>query len=212
MREGAKKRLIGAVILVLLAVIFVPMLVEEEVFQREPAPVAAIPEEPEFDSEFSATEVFLDPGEVPLAQEFEFRSEADNEYADTGRSGEDSLLPIEDPLKRVPVTAALPVPAPAPVAVARVEAPVTTAVGPVSLKGPGWVVQVASLSTASNAVSHEKKLRGSGFPAFTEKASVGGKIWYRVRVGPEAKRQAASRLAAKLKRSGYPDAFVQAYP
>ncbi len=210
MREGAKKRLIGAVILVLLAVIFMPMLVEEEVFQREPDSVASIPEEPEFDSEFSATEVFLNPGEVPLAEEFEFRSEADNEYADTGSSEEESILPIEDPLKRVPVTAALP--APAPVAVARVEAPVTTAVGPVSLKGPGWVVQVASLSTASNAARHEKKLRGSGFPAFTEKANVGGRIWFRVRVGPEAKRQAASRLAARLKRSGYPDAFVKAYP
>jgi len=206
MREGAKKRLTGAVTLVLLAVIFVPMLVEEEAFERIPEPSVAIPEEPTFDREFTPTEVFLEPGQVPVAEEFEYRSEADQEYAD--ESGpEQVLIPMVEPAVKAP-----PTPPPSPVAAAPIDRPVAPPVGPVSRDGPGWIVQVASLASASNAAGHEKKLRAIGFPAFTEKAEVAGRTWYRVRVGPEAERAAANALAAKLKQRGYPDAFVKYYP
>ena len=206
MREGAKRRLIGAASLVLLAVIFLPMLVEEKALERVPEPSIAVPAEPAFDSEFTPTEVFLDPGEVPLAEEFEYQSEADYEYAnDSGP--ERVLIPAVEPTATAP-----PPPRPAPVAAVPKATPVASPVGPVPRDGPGWVVQVASLSSASNAASHEKKLRGIGFPAFTEKANVGGKTWYRVRVGPEPERGAANALAAKLKQRGYPEAFVKYYP
>lgn len=205
MREGAKRRLIGAASLVLLAVIFVPMLVEEEALEPMPEPTIEISAEPEFDKEFTPTEVFLEPGEVPLAEEFEYQSEADHEYADESAS-ERVLIPTVEPAsKESPAR-------PEPVAVAPGDTPVASAVGAAPLDGPGWVVQVASLSSASNAAGHEKKLRGIGFPAFIEKADVGGRTWYRVRVGPETKRGAANALAARLKQHGYPDAFVKSYP
>ena len=60
MQEGAKKRLIGAVVIVALAVIFVPMLFEPESLDRLPPIQQSIPRPPAFDPAVKA-EVFLGP-------------------------------------------------------------------------------------------------------------------------------------------------------
>lgn len=210
MREGAKKRLIGAVILVLLAVIFVPMLVEEEAL-RVPEPAIAIPEEPDFEREFSPTEVFLEPAEVPLADGVGLQLEADYEYADDAAP---DLLPppTEQPVVDAPAPPAGRSVPPPPVVAPVAKTPVAVAQRSTPPDGPGWVVQVASLASASGAAGEEKKLRGLGFSAFIEKADVAGRTWFRVRVGPEGDRRAANVLLSKLKQRGYPKAFVKQYP
>ncbi|HSQ06084.1 MAG TPA: hypothetical protein VLM84_00065, partial [Chromatiaceae bacterium] len=60
MREGAKQRLVGAVVVVALAVIFVPMLFEQESLDLAPPVQQAIPEAPRFDPDLKS-EVFLGP-------------------------------------------------------------------------------------------------------------------------------------------------------
>jgi DedD protein len=76
---------------------------------------------------------------------------------------------------------------------------------------PSWVTQVASLGSAASAEQMAEKLRGEGYSAFVEQANVGGRTYYRVRVGPEIDRASAERTAAKLGRE-YNKPYVQRYP
>ncbi|MFD2112848.1 SPOR domain-containing protein [Thiorhodococcus fuscus] len=77
---------------------------------------------------------------------------------------------------------------------------------------PSWVVQVASLGSIEKANGLASKLKNSGFSAFVEKAEVRGKIYYRVRVGPELDRANAERTAAMLRQQQKLDTLIQRYP
>ncbi|WP_295400803.1 SPOR domain-containing protein [uncultured Thiocystis sp.] len=77
---------------------------------------------------------------------------------------------------------------------------------------PSWIVQVASVGTAQGAAELERKLRNAGFPAFVEKAEVRGKLYYRVRVGPELDRANAERAATRLRQQQKLDTLIQRYP
>jgi DedD protein len=76
---------------------------------------------------------------------------------------------------------------------------------------PSYVTQVASLGTAASAQELAAKLQGEGYSAFVEPAEVGGRTYYRVRVGPEVDRARADQTAAELGRK-YKGPFVQRYP
>jgi DedD protein len=58
----------------------------------------------------------------------------------------------------------------------------------------------------------EAKLRKAGFSAFVEQAEVRGKLFYRVRVGPEVDRAGAERTAARLRDQQKLDTLIQNYP
>jgi DedD protein len=62
-----------------------------------------------------------------------------------------------------------------------------------------WVVQVGSFSQSRNALALRDKLRKNGFTAFVEKYRDKGKSSYRVRVGPELKRENAEKQLQRLK-------------
>ena len=51
-------------------------------------------------------------------------------------------------------------------------------------EGVGYAVQVASLDTEEGAVEMVERLSGKGFRAYFTRASVNGRVYYRVRVGP----------------------------
>jgi cell division septation protein DedD len=61
-----------------------------------------------------------------------------------------------------------------------------------------WVVQVGSFSSVDNARKLRDKLRKQGYTAFVDTGSTGKKTLYRVRVGPEVKRQAAEKTRDRL--------------
>jgi DedD protein len=61
------------------------------------------------------------------------------------------------------------------------------------------VVQVGSFSQSANALALRDKLRKNGFTAFVEKYQERGTSSYRVRVGPELKRETAEKQLAQLK-------------
>lgn len=77
---------------------------------------------------------------------------------------------------------------------------------------PSWVIQVASVATREGAGELESKLRAGGFSAFVEKAEVNGKIYYRVRVGPEVDRARAEQTAASLRTRFKLDTLIKNYP
>jgi len=74
---------------------------------------------------------------------------------------------------------------------------------------PGsFTIQVASTKDEASADQLVVKLRMKGYPAYQSRAEIPAKgIWYRVRVGPYAKREAAEPILKRLK-SEKMDGFI----
>ncbi|AFL72708.1 SPOR domain-containing protein [Thiocystis violascens] len=222
MREGAKRRLAGAVAIVALAVIFVPMFFEKESL-APPSRDLARPNEPDFDDP-ALTELAPDP---PTGQVTEER------YADLPIESDPLTLPVpagadeanpggeadQDRQPEKPVRRDSPATQPDRLGRLSTESPPVVkeveAVAPPKARDdgmPSWVIQVASLGTAQSAAELETKLRSAGFSAFVEKAEVRGKQYYRVRVGPEVDRASAERAATRLRQQQKLDTLIQRYP
>lgn len=234
MDEGAKRRLVGAAVLVALIVIFVPMLVEQPNHDGLGEPIV-IPDEPEVEnvgpangddaaSDASPTaaatesitvdEDFTPPLPVPepppgvVSRSVPAASEAPPAQANVPAqdAGTMPLLP-EPPPPEVPSE----VPAVAPPETSP-EPPLAAEPNPVPAGTSSWVVQVASLGSADAAKGLQDELRGAGYTAFVEQATVDGKRYYRVRVGPEVERARAERLATELEGVTGNKPLVQRYP
>lgn len=62
----------------------------------------------------------------------------------------------------------------------------------------GWAVQVAALGNEAAARAMAAELQSRGYAAFVLEYRLNGKVYYRVRVGPEAQRERAEALAGRL--------------
>jgi DedD protein len=71
---------------------------------------------------------------------------------------------------------------------------------------------VASLGSPEAARDLTDRLRAQGFPAFVEQARVQGKLYYRVRVGPEIDRARADDIKRRLDAEVTSEPFVKRYP
>lgn len=193
MERRLKERLIGAVVLVLVAVIFIPMILDDTIQGENGITGSNIPVRPE--SEFSGqaypasgTEIELPPPR-PLDGE---PTATEKPQAEVSRPG----IPAEEQaLDQVPVVKT-------PEAVDKPEA----------AKASAWVVQLGSFSSKDNAYALNERLRGAGFPAFVEPLERESGTIYRVRVGPEILRSDAQLLQEKLKKFIKMDGIVIKYP
>lgn len=224
MREGAKKRLAGLTVVVVLAVIFVPMWFEDEVTEPlipmpEPMP-EPLSQAPSFDDRVRA-ESFTTPSD-PVPLEPEPNLSATTELSEPEPPGEPeppaAMLPDgeeeSEPLTPPGVlgaTAAAPRQTPPPVAAPAARQTSPDLAPPSPPPGGSWVTQVASFGATDPAERLANKLRADGFPAFVEAAEVRGRTFYRVRVGPAANRAEAEGTAARLRQS-FSDALIQRYP
>lgn len=187
MDEGLKQRIIGAVVLIIAAVVFLPMLLsgQDETVQVE----VEVPEAPVLDSQLIEP---VAPAELP------------EPAAVPEMPSSLSEAPPEEPAP-TPVVAAAPVPSAEP---EPAEAP---AVAPAAAATGDWVIQLGSFSSAANAEGLSKELRTQGYNAYTHSATVQGKSITRVYVGPLASREAANRLRDELERKRGSKGFVVAY-
>jgi cell division septation protein DedD len=112
-----------------------------------------------------------------------------------------AAAPIATPVPAAP--AAAPAPAPAPVA--------KSAPAPAKVLS-GWVVQLASLASKSNAMALQEKLRGLGYTAFVEEIKMPQGVLYRVRVGPELERSNAENVRNRLEQQVQIKGIVTRYP
>lgn len=62
----------------------------------------------------------------------------------------------------------------------------------------GWAVQVGSFSSEENATALRDRLRGAGFSAFLDQATIDGRAVVRVLVGPDARREHSETLRDRL--------------
>ncbi len=184
-----KHRIVGAVILVALAVIFLPMILNK---QPEPPAVAPIAEIPPPDSKVVTAPV------APLEP-------APPAATPTAPAGE----PANEPAKAPPAVkpAELP-PAPA----AKQATPEKKPDKPAAKVEKGWVVQVGVFASAENAKHLRDKLRKQGFTAEIDNHSVEAKSMTRVRVGPYRDNAAAKAAQARLQSEAGVKGVVLAYP
>ncbi len=192
MNEQVKQRLVGAVVLVSLAVIFIPMLLDGDDDSSMSRNGSNIPQQPDFD--FEPLEIPLQPIEPVAAERPRVIDKPEPAEAEPPRPA------VTKPAESKPVEAAQGPAAP-------ISKPVTSpAKGAATDEPVAWVVQVGSFSQSANALALRDKLRKNGFTAFVEKYRDKDKTSYRVRVGPELKRATAERhleqLAAKFKLKG----------
>lgn len=216
-----KQRLIGAAVLVALAVIFLPMLIggpRESDIRSAPVPL----DMPERDGRhFETRDLTLPPPAPAIApmpdalQDAAAPGEADRIVTiDTtdapARIDAVSGAPVGTvapaPAATAPVTAPPPVSTPAPVAT---PAP-KPAPRPVSAAEGRYAVNLGSYANEANAASLVAQLRQQRLPAYSETTTLAGKSVQRVRVGPYAQRSEAesARLDVLKVRSDLPNGIV----
>ena len=177
MEEGRlKQRLVGAVVLVALAVIFIPMLLSGGRDMEMPVFGSNVPERSseianiqhiEIESKQAAVSQALNPKRIPIAEgmpEPEIVKEKDT------NSIVDTIVALTKEEEKKPA--------------------ITKNV---------WAVQVGSFSKKSNALGLKDKLRKKNIHAFVERIIKNNKAVYRVRVGPETTRKKAEVLKVRLK-------------
>jgi len=75
-----------------------------------------------------------------------------------------------------------------------------------------WIVQVGSFTSSPNAKALRDKLRKMGYASFVEALKGKQGMIYRVRVGPELTRTRAEKLQKQLVKKAKLNGMVQSYP
>lgn len=197
MERRLKERLTGTGVLVLLAVIFVPLLLDDTQQAETKITTTNIPEKP--DAEFSSRLIPMpERGEIlPIESD---PGETGNGSAvtqpDAGQSTEEAVV-ASGASRATPAS------------------PGAGVGAETDDKGlTGWVVQVGSFSR-ENADKLDDKLRAAGYRSYVVDEPVKGKdgsSLYRVRIGPEILRSETLKLKAKLKKEMKLDGIVLNYP
>lgn len=174
-----KKRIVGAIVLISLAVIFIPMFLSSEKPYDDGMPTfgSNIPSQPDSLAQLKADK--LEPS-VPK--------------------------PDVQPVERIPVDKHTTKIKPEDIDVVTPEkpqqqAPVKTDKQDKSSTAAGntYAVQVASFSSRKNAIRLRDKLRGKSFKSFVEAIKTEKGVRYRVRVGPEINKTDAEKTRKKIK-------------
>lgn len=215
-----KQRMVGALVLVALAVIFLPMLFTKQDELRQvkvEAPAApAVPALPQ---------VQVEPVQVPEPQVIADESVADQpQTAPATPIAPVQQAPVQQPVVQqeaakpstpvpTPQPVAKPAPAPAVAAApaaakpaAQTPAPTQASASKVDPNGlpVSWSVQLASLSNRASADSLQKTLRSQGYNAYIRSADGMNRVF----VGPVIERAEAERLRDVISRQQKLKGFV----
>ncbi|WP_338487538.1 SPOR domain-containing protein [Pseudomonas trivialis] len=198
-----KQRMVGALVLVALAVIFLPMLFSRQDEQRQVVVEApAAPQAP------AVPQVQVEPVVVPEPQALPEDEPVPVDEPDAAPSAPvQQSVPVVKPAPAVAAKPATPTPAPKPVT-PQPAAPGKPDVGQSRIDPNGlpisWSIQVASLGNREGADALQKKLRSQGYNAYIRSAD--GKN--RVFIGPLIERAEADRLRDLLDRQQNLKGFV----
>jgi DedD protein len=205
-----KQRLVGAAVLLALAVIFLPMLLDGGGRDAEVSLREAIPPEPEFPRPETVAPLSLDA--PPEAEPAETRPLPRTEARSVPAPEALPERPVSPPLAAQPVPE--PTPEPTPQAATRPAPESAPASPPRDAAGSpgGFTVQVGSFGEEANARAERDRLRGAGFTAFVEPASAQGRAIYRVKVGPVSERTEAERLRDRIREQMQLQGIIVAHP
>jgi DedD protein len=214
MENALKARLIGAAVLVALAVLLIPELLSgRKPAEQATAQAGASRGTRTFTIELGAapgTSVVTEgaskpapaPPSPPVPRQAAGESVAAADESTNVQSAGESTEPRPQPASAAPVTA----PEAQPEAVVRPAAePAPAQVVPA--RG-GWAVQVGAFGSAEAANKLVGQLQSADFAAYVAPVSRSGKTLYRVRVGPVTARAGAEALVPALKARGLPATVV----
>lgn len=186
MDQAKKQRLVGTVVLIALAVILIPMILDFSNTGIDRTKNLQAPKAPDVNTmQVLPLDVWSqkrDPKMDTQAVYVEPDIEKD--------SAETKVVPMEEaePKQSTPVVE--PVVDVEAVAQAKVDE---------SMAGRAWVVQMVSVSKRQNALAFRQKLDALGYTAYvSERKLENGSVLYRVRVGPELLRSKANELQKRL--------------
>ncbi|UZT80422.1 SPOR domain-containing protein [Ectopseudomonas chengduensis] len=192
--SGLKQRMVGALVLVALAVIFLPMLLSrEDEMRRVVVDAPAMPRAP------AAAEIIVQPAEVVEPEE-----------------SPQEPVPVEEVEPQIVEVPEQPKPTPPPVAQQSKPDPVKTeqaaSAAPAKPEGRldanslpiSWSVQLASLSSRAGAENLQKTLRSQGYNAYIRTFDGMNRVF----VGPLIERAEAERLRDQLNRQHKLSGFV----
>ena len=214
MQRRLKERLIGAAVLVMLAVIFIPMILDDTTHTESTITESNIPAKPE--TEFSSRIVPLTDSEVPADDD----TVTDSEETAPAETTPVDTVPAEPTTAETAKADTTPdetIQAPAPASEDKaVTAAEKSGEKPTSGKGDigltAWVVQLGSFSSENNANNLNDKLHKAGYSSFVEPVKQGSNEVYRVRVGPELLRSDAQKLKDRLRKNMKLDGMLLPYP
>ena len=190
-----KQRIVGAIVIVALGVIFIPMILNRD-DSNSGISGTNIPVKPqELQQLANQTPPALPPAP---AQPAETRQLVDKDTPPLPQATAPLVQETAAPVKSETVTETTTNKTPAPSA-----APKTRA----------WVVQIASFTDRNKALQLRDRLRKAKYTSFVESITAKQGTLYRVRVGPVVKREEAEKLQAKIvKQLKLKNPLVMAYP
>lgn len=186
MNDILKQRLVGALILIALGVIFWPIIfVDPE--QGTGMEDLRIPPRPQVD-----TTPIAAPDQAGLRSSPELEYD-EVEAADPAGAAADSRE-FGEPVPESDEAPAAAVPAPGKTRTERPEQPVIDTQGvPVA-----WMLQVASVSSAEKAEELRRRLQARGEKAWVDPVTIDGRVMYRVSVGPKFERARLETLRSGI--------------
>jgi DedD protein len=208
MEQGLKERLVGAAVIVILAVIFIPMLLDDTEDQEMVITETNIPPKPEN----MPLPPSVDERIIPADSNFSSRIIPVQE--------EPAVEEVEEPVVQKTEEAVPPAekkettsPKPAQTAGQKSAAAAGKNDEPATNVGvSAWVVQLGSFSSEKNAQELNQKLKQAGFRSFVEPLKQNNTTSYRVRVGPELRRSDAQTIKEKLKSTMQIEGIIVQYP
>lgn len=208
MQQGTHRyQIIGAVVLIALAVILVPALMS---LREEPPPPTQTIELPDEPSQGVAgavdTEGRTAPGALPELSDIPLPAPPPMADLEPIPPAPPPVIPASPAPSAAPDTTSPPAPAsspppPSPPAnTASVPTPPAPSAAPSAprLGVQAYVVQVGTFVNRDGANGVHDKLKAAGFKVFTEETVVNGKNALRVRVGPELDRAVAERNRVRI--------------
>lgn len=208
MEQNLKQRLVGALVLISLAVIFLPLVFDRQQQRIDTSPYA-IPEKPAI--------TITAPNMEPIEQA------AREQHAAVAKVTEEKRIQDEASAAADHSPAVASVPAqPQPTSVEQTreyleqekavdatlqDQPVTTTV-PLA---DSWVIQVGAFSSEANAKGLQDKLKSAGYPAFVKGSKAASGMLYKVYVGPEIRRTQLEQQKTELERKYNLKALILKY-
>jgi DedD protein len=189
LRKRARRRLVGAIALVAIAVIVLPLVLDHE--PSEPLRDVRVEMAPQAPTQTAATPPQDQPAHPAPAAE-----PASPAPTATPAPAEVPPAAAQQPLPQ-------PTPAPEPAATPARPEPKPFAVAPKPAQPAEFVIQLGAFGEMARARAYEQRLKKAGFPVYLERVSGTNKT--RVRAGPYASREAAERAYQQMKQRGLTD-------
>ncbi len=212
MDRQLKQRVVGAAVLVVLGVIFIPIFLDNDALETRVPEVAELPPPPQEPYESRVEPIDEDDMlaleramEEPVAPPLEPMPGPAHEDATPATAGSDDAAVAQTAHTEPSGSGAR---AGEPAAATGGAAAEPDAPAP----GAGWSVQLGSFAEQDNASRLVARLEEARLPGYVERSSENGTSIWKVRVGPVIAREEAEKLRARLARDFGLEGLLLRYP